>query len=570
MFKTALLILTQPMNQICQCIPLYMTEINKLASKTAYIHIQPNTLSQTVDQNSADGEAGSNSAEHYSHFEMLKVPFSVEIRNLVKEFYVSNANICSNLDIRVLVGHIGNAEMKFKKYNFKDPCDIVLIDRNIQDDDKSGLLKSISSTFTVSSSGICQHLDIAESVSTAGTPKRQKLDDSTYQETEAAELLKQYPHTVLGGTFDRLHVGHKILLTEGCMLGTDKLTVGVTDGKMNNKKTLVELIQPIEERICIVKDFLNDVDPSMEYSVVPITDGFGPTVTDPTMDLIVLSQETKKGGEMINDERKKRDMKILEEYTIDLVEDTCHTQYEENKISSSSYRKRLLGTLYHPLKPKEGLLSTPYIIGLTGGIASGKSSVCKRLEGQGAKIVDCDKLGHKAYIKGTPGFDKVVAAFGQQVVGEDGEISRKELGKIVFGNKEELKRLNGIVWPEIAQLAKEQMQEYSKDGHKVIVLDAAVLLEAGWDDMCHEVWTTIVPQDEAVKRMIERNNLTEEQARQRLNSQITNLERVEKSNVILCTLWEYDYTQQQVEHAWRLLLERIPSTISKSNPKSNM
>lgn len=73
-----------------------------------------------------------------------------------------------------------------------------------------------------------------------------------------------------------------------------------------SEKTLVELIQPTADRISIVKDFLNDVKPCMEYNVVPITDGFGPTVTDPDMDLIVLSQETKKGGEMINEEREKR------------------------------------------------------------------------------------------------------------------------------------------------------------------------------------------------------------------------------------------------------------------------
>lgn len=498
---------------------------------------------------------------------MLRIPFTSEIRRIVKDFYVFNAKTCSNIDIRVLVGHFQNTDLNFKKYDFKEPCDVIMIDRNVAQSDISVILKSVSKTFNVSP--LCEKVSFLKSDDSeelgAGAAKSQRLEESTKIKSATSEEIQQYHHTVLGGTFDRLHVGHKILLSEGCLLGTEKLTVGVTCGEMNKKKTLEELIQPTDVRISDVKHFLTDIKPSLEYNVVPITDAFGPTITEPDMDLIVLSQETKKGGEMVNTEREKRGFKRLLEYTIELVEDSCHSQYEEEKISSSSARKRLLGTLYHPLKPKDDLPHTPYIIGLTGGIASGKSSVCKRLEGQGAKIVDCDKLGHRAYVKGTPGFDKVVEAFGQHIVGEDGEINRKELGKIVFGSKDDLQRLNGIVWPEIARLAQEQISEYAEAGDNIIVLDAAVLLEAGWDNMCHEVWTTIVPQPEAIKRLVERNNLPEEQAKQRLNSQISNTERVEKSNVVLCTLWEYEYTQQQVEKAWQLLLKRLNMVNTKSN-----
>ena len=174
MFKTALFILTQPVNHIRKCLPLYMKEINKLTSKTAYIHIQPGTsLNDQLNENRTSDSCD-------TQFEILRVPFTDEIRNLVKELYVSNANICSNLDVRILVGHIGNSELTFKKYNFKEPCDIVLFDDKYQEDiSESTLLKSISKSFNINESGRCQTLDIGDSEC---KPKKQKVDDSANKE----------------------------------------------------------------------------------------------------------------------------------------------------------------------------------------------------------------------------------------------------------------------------------------------------------------------------------------------------------------------------------------------------
>ncbi|NXY51981.1 COASY synthase, partial [Ceuthmochares aereus] len=112
---------------------------------------------------------------------------------------------------------------------------------------------------------------------------------------------------------------------------------------------------------------------------------------------------------------------------------------------------------------------------------------------------------------------------------------------------ERLKSLTDIVWPEIAQMVKEQIREADAQGKAVCVLDAAVLLEAGWQDMVHEVWTTIIPEEEAVKRIMARDGLSEEAARSRLQSQMTNSQRVEQAQVVLCTLWEPEVTRKQVE-----------------------
>ncbi len=147
--------------------------------------------------------------------------------------------------------------------------------------------------------------------------------------------------------------------------------------------------------------------------------------------------------------------------------------------------------------------SIPYIIGLTGGIASGKSTLCSYLETLSVPTINCDLLGHDAYKKGTKCFDQIIETFGADVLNPSkDEINRKVLGTKVFNNPSELKKLTGIVWPEIRRLAQAQIDKLASEGHKAVVLDAAVLLEAGWDDMCHDIWVVIIPKEEVRKNFI--------------------------------------------------------------------
>jgi phosphopantetheine adenylyltransferase/dephospho-CoA kinase len=139
----------------------------------------------------------------------------------------------------------------------------------------------------------------------------------------------------------------------------------------------------------------------------------------------------------------------------------------------------------------------PFIIGLTGGIASGKTSVSKRLEKLGAARIDCDQLGHQAYAKGSSCFEKVVSAFGNNILCEStGEIDRKKLGPIVFSDPGKLSELNGIVWPAIRAMVLEITREAHESGKEIVVIEAAILLEAEWDDMVDEVWLCVIPEDE--------------------------------------------------------------------------
>ena len=173
------------------------------------------------------------------------------------------------------------------------------------------------------------------------------------------------------------------------------------------------------------------------------------------------------------------------------------------------------------------------VIGLTGGIASGKSTAAKYLAERGAVVVDADRLGHRAYEPDRPGFAKVVAAFGEDVVGADGGIDRKALGAKVFGDPAQLKRLTDIVWPEILALAKEEIAAARESGAKVAVLEAAVLIEAGWQREVDEVWAITVEPEIAVARATARDGLPVAAVQARIDAQLSNAERTAHASTVL-------------------------------------
>ncbi len=174
------------------------------------------------------------------------------------------------------------------------------------------------------------------------------------------------------------------------------------------------------------------------------------------------------------------------------------------------------------------------IICLTGGIASGKSTAAGFLEDKGANIIDADRLGHRAYDIGTPAYRQVIDTFGQDIVAPDNDIDREILGNKVFGKPEELKKLTDIVWPEIRRLAELEIAGFDAiypDG--IVVLEAAVLFEAGWEDIGEETWVIIVDREVAIERAIIRNKLSRDAVEKRIDSQLTNEERISKADVVI-------------------------------------
>ncbi|KAL5006772.1 hypothetical protein ScPMuIL_015578 [Solemya velum] len=539
MLKTGLLILTRPASAIYKDFNKILSHATKIVSSTLYVHIQPISPNEV------------NSTKR--HFQIKAVPPDSEIQKLVSKLYFQSAGLCNGLDIRIFLGHLTNNHGPTPPFPLKNGYQVILVDQpqwvSESYDCRAEIISNVKASFP-----------------TAGEPRLEVMELDTYEPESTPSVvshhgpsapLQTYDNVILGGTFDRLHMGHKLILSQACLLANRRLVVGVTAENMHTKKVLHELIEDIAKRKGNVLNFLEDVKPGLKFEVVPIHDVNGPTDYDPDLQCLVLSQETIKGGPMINSLRKDKGLSVLAEYVVDLISDECHSQFEEEKISSSSLRKRALGTLINPVEPKPNLPTRPYLIGLCGGIGSGKSSICQRLEKLGAGTVDCDKLGHQVYVKGAHGYDKIVEEFGQDILGVDGEIDRKVLGAVVFNDKGKLQRLNHIVWPEVQKLALQQAEKLHQEGKDVIVLEAALLLEAGWKEKLHEVWTVVVPEGEAVTRIMERNKLSREEASKRVNNQMSNVERVSLSNVVLCALWEYDYTQTQVERAWTLLKKRM-------------
>ncbi|XP_047533550.1 bifunctional coenzyme A synthase isoform X1 [Vanessa atalanta] len=379
----------------------------------------------------------------------------------------------------------------------------------------------------------------------------QSLDESPTMASLTNEEVKTYEYVALGGTFDKLHNGHKILLSQAALRATKHVTVGVTDVNMIQSKILWELIEPVEQRIKAVLDFLTDVNPELEYNVLPIQDLYGPTKHDARLQLIVVSEETIRGAVKINEKRKENGLNELDIYTIELAEDTNkQSTEEETKVSSSNQRMRLLGTVLREPKPNPNIPDWPYVIGLAGGIASGKSNITEKLKSKGAAVINCDIIAHELYKPGLPLNHTIAETFGRDVITDSGEVDRKKLGSIVFGDKEQLERLNHLVWPAVIEEAQRRIKALGEQGYKVVVMEAAVMVRAKWYTYCHQLWSVIIPPKEAIKRLKERNNLTEEEAKQRVDAQPSNKEQVDVANVVFSPFWSYEYTQTQIDRAW--------------------
>jgi len=192
------------------------------------------------------------------------------------------------------------------------------------------------------------------------------------------------------------------------------------------------------------------------------------------------------------------------------------------------------------------------VVGLTGGIASGKSTAAKLLGELGAQVIDADVLGHEAYNPGTSAFQAVVQAFGEDIVAEDGSINRRALGGKVFGNDVALKRLTDIVWPEIRRLAELEIHKIrGENPTAVIVLEAAVLFEAGWEDIADEIWVVVVEPEIAIERAMQRDGADRSAIEARINSQLSNEERTAKAHLIIDNSEDEEALVSRVKAAWK-------------------
>ena len=190
------------------------------------------------------------------------------------------------------------------------------------------------------------------------------------------------------------------------------------------------------------------------------------------------------------------------------------------------------------------------VIGLTGGIGSGKSTVAQFLAELGAVIIDADRVGHEILKPDTELWREVVATFGQQVLTPGGDIDRKKLGEMVFGNTELLARLNQIMHPRMHAMVKAQLDKHRRQGVRVVVLEAPLLLEAGWTPLVDEVWVTVASESTVLKRLQERVGLSKEESLARIHSQLSSEERLRYADVVINTDCSLGEVKAKVRKLW--------------------
>ncbi len=191
------------------------------------------------------------------------------------------------------------------------------------------------------------------------------------------------------------------------------------------------------------------------------------------------------------------------------------------------------------------------VIGLTGGIGSGKSTVSRFLAELGAVIIDADRVGHEVLKPDTGGWREVVTAFGRQILTPDGDIDREKLGEIVFGNAESLARLNQVMHPWMYNIVEAQLEECQRQGVEVVVVEAPLLLEAGWTSLVNEVWVTVAPEATVLRRLQERLGLSKPKSLARIHSQLSSEERVKHADVIIDTDCSLNELKARVGELWR-------------------
>ena len=198
-----------------------------------------------------------------------------------------------------------------------------------------------------------------------------------------------------------------------------------------------------------------------------------------------------------------------------------------------------------------------YVVGIAGRTGSGKSTVAKVLAKKGAALIEADLLAHQTYAPNTDGWREIVESFGEGVVAADGAIDRRRLGAIVFDDAHALARLNVITHDRTRKLIQQRLGELTAEGVALAVLEAALLFEAGWNDLADEVWVTAAPLAVCAERASGRLGISREEALARIERQMPDEARVARADVVIDTSSSLEDTEKAVEREWEGLQRRL-------------
>ena len=193
------------------------------------------------------------------------------------------------------------------------------------------------------------------------------------------------------------------------------------------------------------------------------------------------------------------------------------------------------------------------VIGLTGNFGTGKTTVSQILVELGAIIIDADKLGHDLLQPDTETYGEILAAFGKSILKPNREIDRNKLGKLVFADATALTRLNQIMHPRMYELAKQRTEQCRNQGAKVVVLEAALLIEAGWKPLLDQLWVTTAPETTIARRLKKSRGLSEEQVMSRLQAQMPQKEKMKQADVVINTDCSLEELKSRVTELWHKL-----------------
>ena len=195
------------------------------------------------------------------------------------------------------------------------------------------------------------------------------------------------------------------------------------------------------------------------------------------------------------------------------------------------------------------------IIGLTGGIGSGKTSVASKLRALGARVFDADEVAKNAVLPGTEGFRKVVEIFGTRIVDAEGKLDRTVLAEIVFNDKGSLKALEEIIHGYVWQETDKFLIECRQAGERAVILDVPLLIECGWYKKVDEVWLVALPVEKQIMRTMERSGMTAEAVQARIAAQMSLDEKKKYATLIIDNSGTWEETEKQVIAAWEKVVK---------------
>ena len=195
-------------------------------------------------------------------------------------------------------------------------------------------------------------------------------------------------------------------------------------------------------------------------------------------------------------------------------------------------------------------------VGLTGGLASGKTFVAGVLEGLGCHVAYADRMGHETLEPGGEAYEAVISRFGREIVGENGTIDRKKLGAVVFADKSRLDELNALIHPHVFRRQEAFFNEVARaDPHAVAVIEAAIMIETGSYKRYDKLVLAACPPEIQLERYMQREGATERQARARLERQMPLSEKKKYADYLIDTSGTKDDTERQVRQVYAQLKE---------------